>query len=146
MNETEQFRILKKYLEHKGYLIVINSIFIPNSEVAQLTFSVLTDNNIELKPAGSNAEVKERRNGFPVNWFDEWEENSFQVIDEWQYDYYLQFTHEEWCGKIRSVSWMTNASNHIKIKITNELMKSLENLEEVLNVPHRFSVVVLRYV
>jgi 2-polyprenyl-3-methyl-5-hydroxy-6-metoxy-1,4-benzoquinol methylase len=135
---------IKKHLEPQGLLIVINSIFIPDSNVAKTTFKVLRDNNIELKPAGSNAEVKERRSGFPVNWFDEWEGNSLKIIHEWQHDYMLQFTNEEWCGKIRSVSWMTNIDDLIRKKVTTELREELKHYEDRLNVPHRFSVVILR--
>jgi hypothetical protein len=98
-----------------------------------------------MKPAGSNADVKDRRNGFPFNWYEEWNDNSFHVMEEWQHEYNLEFTHTEWCGKIRSVSWMTNESEQTRKKVTNELMKILENHEETLSIPHRFSVVVLRY-
>jgi len=136
---------IKKYLKQRGLLIIINSIFLPDSAVAQTTFRVLTDNKIELKPAGSNAEVKERRNGFPINWFEEWETNSFHVIEEWQHEYNLEFTHAEWCGKIRSISWMTNENEQTLKKITNELMKALDNHEEILSIPHKFSLVVLRH-
>lgn len=135
---------IKNHLMQSGLLIVINSIFLPNSVVAQTTFRVLIDNKIELKPAGSNAEVKERRNGFPINWFDEWEANSFHAIEEWQHEYNLEFTHEEWCGKIRSVSWLTNENERIRRKVTNDLLKALENHEGILNIPHRYSIVVLR--
>ena len=136
---------IKNHMELNGLLIVINSIFLPNSEVAQITFNVLTNNNIELKPAGSNAEAKERRNGFPANWFKEWEDNSFQVIEEWNHEYNLDFTHEEWCGKIRSVSWLSGTSNETRMKVTNELIEKLKDYNEILTIPHRFSVVILRY-
>jgi len=143
-NRLQVIRNVKKYLEIQGYLIIINSIFLPDSIVARTTFEVLRSNNIKLKPAGSNAEVKERRNGFPANWFDEWEGHSLQLVHEWQQDYELQFTHEEWCGKIRSVSWMTNADEHTRRKVTDELKERLKEREEILRVPHRYSVVILK--
>jgi SAM-dependent methyltransferase len=135
---------IKKHLTPNGHVVIANSIFVPDSVVAQLTFEVLRDNNIELKPVVSNAEVKERRNGFPVNWFNEWEHSSLQILEEWQHDYMLQFTHEDWCGKIRSVSWLTNVDEGIRQKITRELIEKLSTFEEVLNVPHRYYVVVLK--
>lgn len=144
-DRSDVIQNIKKHLKPNGNLIIINSIFLPTSEVAKLTFSVLANNNIEIKPAGSNAEVKERRSGFPVNWFDEWEKNSFKVTDEWQYEYFLEFTHDEWCGKIRSVSWMTNTTEELKTKVTNELLSKLVESEEVLNIPHKFSVVILKH-
>lgn len=143
-DRLQVIRNVKKYLEVQGYFIIINSIFLPDSIVASKTFETLRSNNIELKPAGSNAEVKERRNGFPVNWFQEWEDHSLQLIHEWQQDYELQFTHEEWCGKIRSVSWMTNADEDKKRKVTYELKERLKECEEIFRVPHRYSVGILK--
>lgn len=134
---------IKEKMLSNGILVIINSIFLPNSDIVQETFEVLRNNHIELKPAGSNAEVKGRRNGFSINWFQEWENNSFQIIEEWQHDYDLIFSHEEWCGKIRSVSWLTNESEDVKCKITSELLKKLEHRENQLIIPHRYSVVML---
>src|SRR5690606_20876351 len=108
-DRVKVLRNLKNHLMEHGLLLVVNSIFVPDSDVAKLTFEVLRDHHIDLKPAGANAEVRKRRNGFPVNWFDEWEEHLFGVVDEWQEHYTLPFTPDAWCGKIRSVSWMTNA-------------------------------------
>ncbi|BBH20039.1 hypothetical protein Back11_13840 [Paenibacillus baekrokdamisoli] len=106
---------IKAHLEPNGHLLVINSIFKPDSKIARLTFEVLMDNNIELKPSGSNVDTKDRRNGFPVNWFDEWKNNSFLVVDEWQHEYELKFTHEQWCGKLRSISWLANIEEETRI-------------------------------
>jgi SAM-dependent methyltransferase len=135
---------IKKYLDQNGLLVVINSIFKPNSEIARKTFKVLIDNNIELKPAGSHAEIKERRTGFPVNWFDEWENNSFQVENEWQHEYELKFPDEEWCGKIRSVSWLANLEEEKRMKITKELLIKFSKHDALLSIPHQYSIVILR--
>ncbi|QTH45803.1 class I SAM-dependent methyltransferase [Cohnella sp. LGH] len=136
---------IKRYLEPHGHLIVINSVFKPDSDIAQKTFEVLINNGIELKPAGSNAETKERRNGFPVNWFDEWQNHSFHVVGEWQQDYEGKYSHEEWCGKMRSVSWLTNIDESKRMKVTRELLNKLCDDHEILNVPHQFSIVILKY-
>jgi len=136
---------IEKHLENGGHLIVINSIFKPDSEIARLTFEVLKNNDIVLKPAGSNADAVKRKFGFPLNWFDEWENHSFKLIDAWQQDYMLEFSHEEWCGKIRSVSWLTNESYHSKTIITNELMNRLAKHDSILKIPHQYSVAILRY-
>lgn len=142
--EREQvIQNIKRYMEEDGVLIVTNSIFKPDSEIAQMTFDVLRANEIALKPAGSQAAASEKRSGFPVNWFQEWESHGLVVACEWQHDYTLPFTHEEWCGKIRSVSWLTNSDAAQKTKITHELMARLSAFAEILTVPHQFSVVVL---
>lgn len=135
---------IKKYMDEEGVLMVTNSIFRPDSEIAQLTFEVLRANEIELKPAGSQSNVSEKRSGFTVNWFQEWESHGLEVAFEWQHDYELPFTHEEWCGKIRSVSWLTNSDAAQKSKITHELMARLSAYAARLAIPHQFSVVVLK--
>jgi 2-polyprenyl-3-methyl-5-hydroxy-6-metoxy-1,4-benzoquinol methylase len=136
---------IKRFIEPQGHLIVINSIFMPDSEIARLTFEVLIDNQIEIVPPGSNADTKQRRTGFPSNWFNEWEGLSFHVIDEWQHNYNLDFTHEAWCGKIRSLSLLTNSDEDCKKKITNDLLAKLTKHTTIITVPHQFSVVILKH-
>ncbi|HIW32548.1 MAG TPA: class I SAM-dependent methyltransferase [Candidatus Paenibacillus intestinavium] len=144
-NRSEVLSNIEKYLENDGHLIVINSIFKPDSEIAKMTFEVLTNNQIVLKPAGSNADAVERKMGFPLHWFNEWESHSLQLVDAWQQDYMLEFTHEEWCGKIRSVSWLTNESDQSKTIITNELIDRLSPFDGVLKIPHQYSIAILRH-
>ena len=110
-----------------------------------MTFEVLTNNQIVLKPAGSNADAVERKMGFPLHWFNEWESHSLQLIDTWQQDYILEFSHEEWCGKIRSVSWLTNESEQSKTIITNELIDRLSPFDPVLKIPHQYSIAIFRH-
>ncbi|WP_020616455.1 class I SAM-dependent methyltransferase [Paenibacillus daejeonensis] len=135
---------IRKYLKHSGLLIIIHSIFLPNSSVAKKTFSVLHKNLVEMKPAGSLADAKERINGMPAQWFEEWREHSFELLHAWQHDYELSFTHEAWCGKIKSVSWMTNTDEATRARVTKELLEELKNCEKLLNVPHQYSVVILK--
>lgn len=134
-------RVLKK----KGYLIVIHSIFVPQlSPVAHETIQIIRECIGELKPAGSMGEATERRTGFPVNWFAEWEQAGFEYVDEFQYDYMLVFTKEEWCGKVRSLSWLTNVDEAIKSGIVDKIMAYLESFDQTLNIPHRYSVVIFK--
>lgn len=137
---------IRKHIEAHGYLIVMNSVFSTGSEIAKTTLDVARKHHIEIKPAGSHAEAAERRNGFPLHWFDEWEKSSFQVMDEWEFHYTLPFTSEEWCGKIRSVSWMIQAEAETKSRVTSALLKELSRYEPVLHIPHQYSVVVLKSV
>ena len=136
---------VKRVLEPGGLLIVIDSIFLPDSEIAKITFETIKRNGIERKPAGSKAETAERRNGFPAHWFEEWQAHGFEPIHEWQQDYMLPYTHEEWCGKIRSVSWMVHAEQDLKSKVTQELMQALSTFPSPVEVPHRYSVAVLKW-
>jgi len=135
---------IEQYLENNGILIIINSIFRSDSDIARLTLDVLHNHGIETKPAGSNSNARLRRNGFPVDWFEEWEQHHLQVVAEWQYDYALPYTHDAWCGKIRSVSWLTEVEEEVRIHVTADLMGRLQGHDGVLHIPHQASVVVLR--
>lgn len=134
-----------KHLKEKGYLIVIHSVFVPeHSRAAQETIRAVKRFIPNLKPAGSMGEVHERRNGLPINWFAEWEAIGFRVIDEWQHDYELDFSLAEWCGKVKSLSWLTNKDEDIKDKIVDTVKQYLEHDAEPLSIPHQYSVVVLQ--
>lgn len=136
---------VKGILKTSGYLIVIHSIFVPQqSEVAQLSLKAVQKVIGELRSAGSIGEVSERRMGLPVNWFEEWETAGLRIVDEWQYDYSLEFSVEAWCGKVRSLSWLTNRSEETKQRVINEIKQSLRNAREPLSIPHRYSVVLLQ--
>ncbi|MFD7521776.1 hypothetical protein [Paenibacillus chitinolyticus] len=104
---------------------------------------ILKENGIVLKPAGSNAEVRERRNGFPVNWFEEWERHGFRLRHEWEQAYTLAYTHEDWCGKIRTVSWLANESKELRMKVSGELLRNLSDFDAIMTIPHKYSVAVL---
>lgn len=134
-------RVLKK----GGYLVVIHAIFVPQDSVeAQATLSAIIEVIADLKPAGSMGEVKERRTGLPINWFAEWRDIGLHIIDEWQYDYELDFGIDEWCGKVRSISWLTKESEVNKQLIIKKVKANLSNYNEPFRIPHRYSVAVLR--
>lgn len=135
---------VRRLLKRNGLLIVINSVFVPQlSDVAQQTFRIVKQFGVEIKPAGAMGEVKERRNGFPVNWFREWEESGLKLMAEWQYDYDLSFTVEEWCGKMRTLSWMTNVEDERKERIIARIEGELSPLPKPLSIPHQYSVAVM---
>ncbi|WP_227793545.1 hypothetical protein [Paenibacillus guangzhouensis] len=133
-----------QFLEDNGALIILNSVFRSDSDIAQLTFEVLQTQGIALNPVGSYSSSKLRRNGFPAGWFEEWDQHHLDVIGEWQYDYRLPYDHDAWCGKIRSVSWLADVTEGERIRITEVLRQRLQGHPAMLDVPHQASVVVLR--
>jgi SAM-dependent methyltransferase len=134
-----------KVLKKDGYLIVIHAIFVPQaSEEAQATLKAINEVIADLKPAGSMGEVTERRTGLPINWFAEWRDVGLHIIDEWQYDYELDFGIDGWCGKVRSLSWLTNESEVNKQLIIRKVKESLSNYVEPFRIPHRYSVALLK--
>ena len=46
---------------------------------------------------------------------------------------------------MRSVSWLTNIDESKRMKVTRELLNKLCDDHETLNVPHQFSIVILKY-
>lgn len=132
-------------LKKDGHFIVVHSIFLPQlSKIAQETIRIIKEHISELKPAGAMGEVKQRRSGFPVNWFDEWSAAGFKFVDEWEHEYKLDFTKNEWCGKVRSLSWLTNESDAVKEIIIQKIQQSLIDHPEPLSIPHKYSVVLLK--
>jgi ubiquinone/menaquinone biosynthesis C-methylase UbiE len=134
---------VNRLLQPEGHLIVIHAIFLPHlSAEAQQTLNLIRSSGVDIQPAGSMAISAERRNGFPVNWFAEWITADLKVVDEWQYNYVLTFTIDEWCGKVKSLSWLTNADQALKDRITEQLKASLGH--NPLIIPHQYSVVLLK--
>lgn len=134
-----------RMLKDGGFLIVIHSIFVPQlSKVAQETIRIIGEFIEDLRPAGSMGETQERRTGLPVHWFDEWQQIGFEIVDEWQHEYSLTFSKGEWCGKVRSLSWLTNADEEKKEQIIHSISEYLADYDDALNIPHRYSVVVLK--
>ncbi|QGQ99542.1 class I SAM-dependent methyltransferase [Paenibacillus psychroresistens] len=142
----ERIKVLEevnRLLKPEGHLIIIHAIFLPHiSAAAQQSLNIIRSNGVDIQPAGSMAYTAERRNGFPVNWFEEWLTAELQIVDEWQYNYDLTFTIDEWCGKVNSLSWLTNADEALKDRISEQLKASLGNAP--LIIPHQYSVVLLK--
>lgn len=140
---------IKRILKAKGFLAVIDSAFIPGeSQLAQDTIEMIKSYmpGGVLKPAGSKAETNERRNGFPANWFAEWEEAGFGLIDSWQTKYAVSFSHEEWRGRVRSLSWISSMNEEERKGLDGELAAYLSNHypDQRVEVPHVCSVVLMK--
>jgi len=136
---------IRRIIKPNGYLIVIDSIFVPQlSEIARKTLEIAQNCIGALRPAGSKAETGDRMHGFPANWFPEWEHAGFALLDTWQYDYELSFTGSEWCGKIRSLSWATGLAPSLKQELEKQLIDYLQTRGEPFNIPHRYAVALLK--
>ncbi|NWQ42297.1 class I SAM-dependent methyltransferase [Bacillus sp. EB106-08-02-XG196] len=136
---------IKRILKAKGILLVIDSRFLPGSEVVERTFNVLrkyVDGG--LKPAGAKAESKQRINGFPVEWFDEWQMNGFDLSDFYKLNYSVTFSKQAWVERMESVSWLAGLEMDIREKALNELFESLSDLSEPFVIPHDCNVCILR--
>jgi hypothetical protein len=99
-----------------------------------------------MKPAGSKAHSKQRINGFPVEWFEEWRQHELDVRDFYKFNYTVNFTNEEWVDRVASLSWMTELDEEDRQASTFGLLDYLKGQygENAIHiVPHQFTVCIL---
>jgi ubiquinone/menaquinone biosynthesis C-methylase UbiE len=143
----EAIKEIKRILKPKGTLLVMDSGFTGESAVVAQTFSIMNKYIPGgIRPAGSKAVSRQRINGYPVEWFEEWKQHQLELHDFYKFNYSVGFTNEEWIDRISSLSWMVEM-NEIDRKT------SLEDLLQTLNqqygtnakhiIPHFFTVCIL---
>jgi ubiquinone/menaquinone biosynthesis C-methylase UbiE len=146
-NREDAIKEVKRILKHKGTLLVMDSGFAGESNVVVQTLSVLNKYiRGGIKPAGSKAHSKQRINGFPVEWFEEWRQHELDVRDFYKLDYSVNFTNEEWVDRVESLSWMTELNEEDRQASKFELLEFLKNQfgnEAIHNVPHICTVCIL---
>lgn len=136
---------IKRILKAKGTLIVIDSGFLSGGPTVEKTFDLFSKyvkNN--LKPAGSKAESNMRINGFPVEWFDEWQQSGFELRDFYKLNYSVNFTKQQWIERVESLSWLAGVDASIRKTALEELSLSLPN-QEIFVIPHECTVSILRH-
>ncbi|PLR99228.1 class I SAM-dependent methyltransferase [Bacillus sp. T33-2] len=147
-NREPAIREVKRILRPGGTFIVADSAFIPSHSVTDVTFEVLekyTENGLE--PAGSKAESRQRINGFPVEWFEEWHNHGFQFRDFYRLDYEVTFTNQSWVERIASVSWLADMDKETRLAALQELKNRLNEQyaeDAVHTIDHYCSVCILR--
>lgn len=146
-NREDAIKEVKRILKNKGTLLIMDSGFVGESNVVGQTFSVLNKYiRAGIKPAGSKAHSKQRINGFPVEWFEEWRKHELDVRDFYKLDYSVTFTNEEWVDRVASLSWMTELSDEDRQASKFELLEFLKRQygENALhNVPHIYTICIL---
>ncbi|MBV7506222.1 class I SAM-dependent methyltransferase [Bacillus sp. sid0103] len=135
---------VKRILKARGTLIVIDSGFLSGTSVVEKTFEVLKKNVKEgLKPAGSKADSNMRINGFPIEWFAEWDQNGFEVRDFYKINYSVNFTKQGWIERIESISWLAGLDEAVRKQALLELEKALPDQGQWA-IPHECNVCILR--
>ena len=145
-DRTKAITEMKRILKANGTLIVIDSSFLAGAIEVEKTIKVLekfVDGG--LKPAGSKKDSLQRINGFPVEWFDEWKKNSFEVRDFYKLNYTVRFTRQEWIERVESLSWLAKLDEGIRKQALQELDEALPEREPFL-IPHECNVCILRLV
>jgi ubiquinone/menaquinone biosynthesis C-methylase UbiE len=126
---------IKRILKTKGMLIVIDSMVLTGSETVDKTFQVLS-NNVK---SDTTSRVQQSINGFPVEWFDEWQKNGFEMIDFYKLNYSVGFTKEEWINGVELFGLTEEDRNKFR-----EELGALFPTEETLEIPHACNVCILR--
>ncbi|MDP1421510.1 hypothetical protein Q8G35_24845 [Peribacillus simplex] len=65
-------------------------------------------------------------NGFPVEWFKEWQEHKFDLKETYKFNYTVSFTTENWCGRVGSLSWLSGFTENQRNEILDEIFTHLE--------------------
>jgi ubiquinone/menaquinone biosynthesis C-methylase UbiE len=134
----------KRILRQKGTLIVIDSGFLAGSEVVEKTFEVLSKYvSGGLKPAGSKADSMQRINGFPIEWFAEWQKNGFGLSDFYKLNYSVTFSKQDWIERMESVSWLAGLQEDVRKKALQDLSESISDQDPFV-IPHECNVCILK--
>ncbi|WHY78100.1 class I SAM-dependent methyltransferase [Neobacillus sp. WH10] len=137
---------MKRILKAKGTFIVIDSGFLPGVAVVEKTFEVLAKYVGDgLKPAGAKADSKQRINGFPVEWFEEWHQGGFELRDFYTLNYSVSFSKNEWIERVESISWLAGLDEAVRKQALEELFTSLPE-QESYDIPHDCNVCILRLI
>ncbi|ETI67452.1 class I SAM-dependent methyltransferase [Neobacillus vireti] len=137
---------MKRILKDKGTLIVIDSGFLADSAAVEKTLEVLTEYvDGGLKPAGSKATSKQRINGFPVEWFEEWQSGGFELRDFYKLNYSVSFSKKEWVERIESISLLAGLDEPVRKQALQKLVEVLPD-QEPYAIPHECNVCILRLV
>lgn len=138
---------IKRILKDNGSLIVMDSGFISKSKVIVDTLDIIKKHmpNGKLKSAGSKANSMQLINSFPVEWFKEWQEHQFDLQETYKFNYSVNFTNEEWYGRVSSLSWLSvfdeNERNNILDEIYMHLDKEYRGIKH--NILHGCYITVL---
>nr|WP_269845717.1 methyltransferase domain-containing protein [Salipaludibacillus keqinensis] len=120
---------VKRLLKNDGTLLVMDSGFLSKSKLIKDTLEIIKGHmpTGQLKPAGTKAESKQTINGFPIEWFQEWKENNFDLQETYKFTYTVSFSAEEWCGRVASLSWLTGFTDQKRTEILDGIYNHVMN-------------------
>jgi len=135
---------INRILKPGGSLIIIDSGFLTQSTFVQETLEILS-HYVEggLKPAGAKAESKQRINGFPIEWFQEWRTAGFELRDFYKLTYQVSFTPNQWIERIESTSWLAGMNEATRTIVLQELTDH-HQVQESVTIPHECNVCILK--
>lgn len=145
-NREKAILEVKRILKANGALIVIDTGFQTGSVAVEKTFGVLEKYvGGSLQPTESNTETRQSINGFPVEWFEEWTRNGFELRDFYRMNYTVSFTKLEWVGRVDSILWLGGFDESERKMVLEEIYRALPEQDSYV-VPHECNVCILRLV
>lgn len=138
---------VKRLLKPEGILIVIDSGFLMGHPVVEKTFGVMREFIKEIKPAGSKAESRQRINGMPVEWFEEWRQSGLETSDFYRLKYEVEFSNSEWVERVASLSYLADLPERKREQVLEALMEALGNKwgeTDLHIIPHDCNICVLQ--
>ncbi|WP_411842543.1 class I SAM-dependent methyltransferase [Salinicoccus sp. HZC-1] len=138
---------IKRILKPGGQLIVMDSGFTSSVKVVKKSMKIIKNNasDKQLKAAGAKEDATQMINSFPVEWFDEWKYSRFDLTDLYKMEYELQFSNEEWLGRLATVSWLAAFKEKKRKRTLQEIREYLEEniSKDKHKIPHILSVAIL---
>ena len=114
---------IQRILQAHGSLIIVDSGFLSHQPIVDDTLHFIRKRmpSGQLKRAGAKATSSQLINSFPVEWFEEWQHAQFDLQETYKFYYDVHFSNEEWCGRVGSLSWLTDFDE----KERNDLLEQL---------------------
>ncbi|WP_018924075.1 class I SAM-dependent methyltransferase [Salsuginibacillus kocurii] len=149
MNTTAASKEVKRLLKPGGEFLVMDSGFSKRSPLLQATFRIVESHMTSGKaaPAGSKAYSKQFIHSFPVEWFEEWKNASFDLQETFKWPYDVAFTADTWCDRVASLSWlaaMNESQREAALAELKQYMNETYALDTVHTIAHNFYVARLR--
>ncbi|WP_100400671.1 class I SAM-dependent methyltransferase [Bacillus sp. FJAT-44742] len=140
---------VKRILKEDGTFLVMDSGFLPKqSLLIRNTLQVIKKHmpNQKMTSPGSKSDSTQLINSFPVEWFEEWKENSFELTDCFKFSYEVSFTPSEWKGRVGSLSWLSMFERSKRERVLQEVQDNVtETFGSTIHaVPHEFYVSILK--
>lgn len=147
-DRDEVIEEVKRILKPGGYLIVGDVGFTGSSKVVKQSMRIIRKSakHYSVSPVGSKGYTDQLINNFPVEWFDEWNDEKLDLVDMFKKEFKVKFNHDDWMGRMSSVSALSTFKDKQRQKVLEEIEQNLidNHDKNKYKVPHIMSVAILK--
>jgi ubiquinone/menaquinone biosynthesis C-methylase UbiE len=147
-NRKEALTEIKRILKQNGKLLIIDSGVLNTSTLVEDTLMLLKKKiKNGMSQSIPKSESIQQINGFPVQWFEEWNAHGFELTDFYKLDYRVPYSNREWIERVSTIPFVESLEQ-------KELQAFIEELDELIDqrvgrgktlmVPHSCNVAILR--